>query len=369
MVLPRYSASLGADVARLVKSPGSALAGEFFAVMSKWLALDVVLPEDRSKRSKGVNDVEPNDSREGAIEKQFKDTFGGDVEKLQDRKKDAGLREQLRETVTFDKAWGTWNEVREQVKGAMAGLYANEVDIETSEDASSYLGVSGGDIQLNPTLSTGLKVSADVYASFDGFWMLAHELLHIQLGLDDAVKHKFEGGRDVTKQVDNSNTHSVQRLNQRGLGAAGSRLMGEVVSKLEVLRVGFGLPLRTPYTDEQGSILFSREGAIGDAESARFTQNKDSRRLEFVGAIHGKGGGNHLASEVYTAVWLRTLDRQTIETWTASALGKAKMACSSSNGRWVRGLKAATVLKTVPKVSWRDISRCRNRRNPARCAA
>jgi hypothetical protein len=264
------------------ESRSGMLAQEFIDGLEKWLALDAVTSED------GIADVERNEEREDEIKSQFKKAFGTEgIEMLQDERDTEWLWGQARKTITFENAWETWEEIRGEVEEVIAAVIEDDVTVKATE-AGAYMGTDGSDIEVNLKLLEGVRVAADVHASFDGFWMLVHELLHIELSLNDPVVGKLEGGRDVTEHVSNPNPQRVTRLSQSRIAEASSSLIGEVESKLNVLRVGFGLPVRTSYSNDQGTILFSKEGAIGAAEAWRWKESGDMRRMEFEGVVQGQ---------------------------------------------------------------------------------
>ena len=159
---------------------------------------------------------------------------------------------------------GLQKQVEDQVNsGSDADVRGPETVREKDFGAPAFSssGVVDTDIVVKPEFAQ-LAVRKDVAASFDGFWILLHELRHRAGKIDAEIK--AYGGPEIAK--------AERPLTSRGRTTRQKvTLIGEVVSELNVLRYGFNLPIRTTYADND--VIRFRLKPIG----------QDSDREEFVG--------------------------------------------------------------------------------------
>jgi hypothetical protein len=139
-----------------------------------------------------------------------------------------------------DDALKTWAKIRQQV---FEVLDSKTVKIGTMpDDALPRLGralVQSRRVELNVKDIQNMTASSkEVAKSFDGFWTILHEILHITLDIKD----------------DNDSN---------------SRPVGEIEPYLNSLRIGFGLPARTTYGGNEGGksvIGFENGGKVTFAD-------------------------------------------------------------------------------------------------------
>jgi hypothetical protein len=269
------------------------LAIEFEAGMERFLALRPQWAFDH------IIAVEDMPARAVAIKGEFKKNFDPPVEVIQTEKsKESGeLYVDVRKTIDSGKAIRVWENVRDQVKDRAEALFS-DVNIRTrkADEPAEAIGTVGRywrEIAIDPELFKRIAVSETAHASFDGFWILLHEMRHIE-GENDPTM----GGNviDPTLRDDVIRHERARNLSGVRQGKAKVSLLGQVVSKLNILRIGFGLPLRTNYS-EQGIITFTAEGPIGAAEAKRREQGMPGTlREEFVGADIKGDASNLLTS-------------------------------------------------------------------------
>lgn len=117
----------------------------------------------------------------------------------------------------------TWAKVRQQV---FEVLESKTIKIGTmSDDALPRLGqalVNSRRVELNiKDIQNMTSSSKEVAKSFDGFWTIVHEILHITLAIKDDAP-------------------------------SSAKPVGEIEPYLNPLRIGFGLPVRTTYGGNEG---------------------------------------------------------------------------------------------------------------------
>ena len=254
---------------------------EFVSGLYTYLAISV----DTKNGTEITNPVE-DDARATQIEKLFKLHYTPPVEVIQSR--DTGTSGGGRfvdetKIVDFDSAIKTWENIRKQVIDRIDGIL--DVDINTSKTAPAPVGAPSslnaggeGDILINPNLLQETVFSKAVNESFDFFWILLHEMRHLE-GKDDP--HPTSSSDVLLKKERPQNLQGNLRKKNR------ISLLGQAVSDLNILRIGFGLPLRTNYA-EDGIVHFTTEGPISFAETNRTEDNEvPNVRGEIRGAVFG----------------------------------------------------------------------------------
>jgi len=197
-----------------------------------------------------------------------------------------------------------WESVRDDLKGKVDSFW-NKIVLRApsaGEDASnpgiaavSSLGESSAgenDIKGSASDWKNMAVRSDAMVSFDGFWILLHEIQHLRSPLkgSDASGLIYPGViRDAGRPAYGGKIPSVGKRAHWHRKIVDHEetltLRGEAASRLNILRQGFGIPVRTSYTDGNGVIFFEQ------ASSSQDEVNPDPPwKEEFVGATTNDRG-------------------------------------------------------------------------------
>lgn len=240
-------------------SDTSSLFTVFTSGMSSFLALD---PEFDAKH--GYSLVSASDAKNYAeVEGTIRRNFGTPKTML-------GPDETPR-MVSADLAVDTWKDVRQKVRDAISA----GVDVVKGSNPLGGIGVSHGDISVNPKLLDDLLIRKS--SGFDLFWVLLHEILHTQ-GMNDATI-----GSGLYAE---NKTHKRERNLHGSKTNETTTTLGEVVYTLNVVRAGLGLPVRTNYSDP------TQPNGQPAASAITFSDSAEVGALEYYGAMYTKDGAS-----------------------------------------------------------------------------
>lgn len=226
-----------------------------------------------------ITDPQYDTRREEEVAKLFKRHFTPAVEVVKSTNTGITGSDRFvdeRKVIDVKEALKTWVDVRTDIYKRIDDFF--DTEILTDKTAANLVGTGKGkgDVSINPNYLKNTVISKAVSESFDWFWILLHETRHLK-------------GEEDPHPTSSSDAVIKKERKQALVGQFGDKnrvsLLGEAVSTLNILRTGFGLPLRTNYSDD-GIVFFTTEGPIGLAEDRRKKDSETSSNLrqEFKGA-------------------------------------------------------------------------------------
>lgn len=172
------------------------------------------------------------------------------------------------EYVDETKALKIWRETRKEVSKHVDKGF--EVVESSSQRFSGPMAELKGKIHVKPDWveSTFIRKSS----GWSLFWMMLHEMLHLA-GYDDAMtsSNMFGSPKHKERELDMMGTTNTERVS----------LIGDVEFRLNVIRIGLGLPVRTNYTNVPPSMKSDIMKPIG----VFFSDDTGPGRNEYVGSV------------------------------------------------------------------------------------
>jgi hypothetical protein len=267
-----------ADLKTKTETLSASLLEQFKTGTFEFLALTLELKaEDGDTR---ISNATIDPQQQEMIEAKFRKNYEPPIPVIQTEETDSDY-EDVKKEITKESALGVWKGIQGQVIDSInAGI-----DVRAPSSAFEKLGhekTGSPALSRKETLTDaitvdrkaweGLIVRSDTKEAFDGFWILLHEMRHL--------KGKKDASVGVGLYATPATRKRKQKLEDR-THTPRLTLIGEIESELNILRIGFGLPLRTNYGDN-GIIYFGQVG--GQEFAGGFVSGESKKERETRGA-------------------------------------------------------------------------------------